>query len=266
MDTTPGKGLVPLGPKTPLSRLALAGFALSVIGVAAAVMAAEGTRVDWWNFGQGFRILRAAAYFGLAGTALSLGGAIVARAGRGGRGFVLALLGMVLGMVAFGVPGTWYFMAGRLPMIHDISTDTENPPRFVAILPLRKDAPNPAQYGGPEVAAKQRAAYPDVRPLLVALPPSEAYDISLETARRMEWRIVAAEPSEGRIEAVATTRWFGFKDDVVVRITPAANRGSIIDIRSVSRVGMSDIGTNARRIQSFLKTVADAARKRSGNS
>jgi uncharacterized protein (DUF1499 family) len=75
----------------------------------------------------------------------------------------------------------------------------------------------------------------------------------------MNWRIVEGNPSERRIEAVATTRWFGFKDDIVIRISPAANGGSVLDIRSVSRVGLSDLGTNARRIRTFLKTFSDAA-------
>lgn len=266
MNEIPGKGLVPLGPKPPLSRLAVAGCLLSAIGVAAAMQAGYGTRLGWWPFDQGFRILFGAACLGGAGAAFSLGAAIVTRPGRFRRGFVPALLGIALGTTAFGVPANWYIMARRLPMIHDISTDTANPPRFVAILPLRKDAANPAQYGGPEVAAKQQAAYGDIRPLPVAVSPSQAYEIALEASRQMGWQIVAGSPSEGRVEAVATTLWFGFRDDIVIRVTAAANGGSIVDIRSVSRVGKSDIGTNARRIRAFLETVAAAARIRSRTS
>jgi uncharacterized protein (DUF1499 family) len=259
MSAISGKGLIPLGPKPPLSRLAIAGFLFSALAAAAAMCAGTGARVGWWDFRQGFKVLNGAAYLGIAGTVLSLAGAILSRPGSRRRGFVLALLGIVLGTVAFGVPGNWYMLAKHVPMIHDITTDTENPPSFVDILPLRKDAPNPARYGGPEVAAKQRAAYPDIRPLAVAVSPSRAYETALDTAHRMKWQVVAAVPSEGRIEAVATTRWFGFKDDVVIRIAPATGGGSIVDIRSVSRVGKSDIGTNAGRIRSFLETVAGAA-------
>ncbi len=260
------KGLVPLGPKEPLPRPTIAGLVISAIAVAAAVLSGYGTRLGWWDFRQGFRILNGAAYFGIAGTALSLGGAIRSRPGRHRRGFILALLGLVLGAVAVAVPGRWYELARHLPMIHDISTDTGNPPQFVAILPLRKDAPNPAQYGGPEVAAKQHAAYPDIRPLQLPIPPSQAYRIALDAAQRMGWKVVAAIPSEGRIEAVATTRWFGFKDDVVVRITARGDSESTVDIRSVSRVGKSDIGTNARRIRSFLQIVVEFARNASRKS
>ncbi len=182
-------------------------------------------------------------------------------------GFVLSAIGItaamgagagiVLGALAFGVPGNWYRIAKEVPMIHDITTDTENPPVFVSALALRKNAPNSAVYGGPEIAARQHAAYPDIRPLVSDLPPARAFERSLSVARQMGWNIVDENPAEGRIEATATTRWFGFKDDVVLRIAPAAGAGSRVDIRSVSRVGRSDVGTNARRIRAFLRKFAE---------
>jgi uncharacterized protein (DUF1499 family) len=210
-----------------------------------------------WDFRQGFRILNWAAYFGIAGTTLSLAGAILGRPGKGRRGFPLAVAGIVLGALAFGVPGNWYWIAKEVPMIHDITTDTENPPVFVSILALRKDAPNSAIYGGPEVAARQHVAYPDIRPLVSDLPPARAFERSRSVARQMGWKIVDEDPAEGRIEAIATTQWFGFKDDIVLRIAPSAGTGSRIDIRSVSRVGRSDVGTNALRIRAFLRKFAD---------
>ena len=142
-----------------------------------------------------------------------------------------------------------------MPFIHDVTTDLENPPPFVAILPLRASAPNTAEYGGPEVAAQQRAGYPDLGPLTLQVPPEQAFSRALAAGRDMGWEIVANEPTEGRIEATATTLWFGFKDDVVVRVTPT-NGGSRIDVRSVSRVGKSDVGANAERITAYLARIA----------
>jgi len=234
------------------------GFVLSAIAIAAAMGAGAGARLAYWDFRMGFRILNWAAWFGIAGTTLSLAGAILGRPGKGRGGFPSAVAGIVLGALAFGVPGNWYRIAKEVPMIHDITTDTENPPVFVSVLPLRKDAPNSAAYGGPEIAAQQRAAYPDIRPLVSDLPPEKAYDRARTAARKMGWIIVDENPAEGRIEATATTRWFGFKDDVVLRIVPAAGNGSRVDIRSVSRVGRSDVGTNARRIRAFLKMFTEA--------
>lgn len=239
-----------------------AGILVSAIGAAAAAGAGIGTRLGWWDFRLGFKVLNWAAYFGAAGATLSIAGAVLSRPGLRRRGFPIGVLGLVLGAVSFGVPAFWFGTAKKVPMIHDISTDTENPPGFVSILALRKDAPNPSDYGGPEVAAKQMAAYPDIRPLPVPLPLPETYDAALAAARRMRWEIVGGDPADGRIEAVATTRWFGFKDDIVIRISPTGDRECLLDIRSVSRVGRSDVGTNARRIRAFFKTFAAARESR----
>ena len=236
------------------------GFVLSAIAITAAMGAGAGVRLAFWDFRQGFKILNWAAYFGIAGTAVSLAGAILGRPGQGRRGFLPAVAGIVLGTLAFGVPGYWYRTAKQLPKIHDITTDTENPPVFVSVLPLRKDAPNSGTYGGPEIAAQQHAAYPDIRPLVSDIPPALAYERARSVARKMCWEIVGENPAQGRIEATATTRWFGFKDDIVVRIAPSAANGSRLDLRSVSRVGRSDVGTNARRIRAFLKKFAEESK------
>lgn len=242
-----------------IHRPALAAFLLSAAAALAAGIAGPGYRAGWWGFRQGFDVLRWAAYLGAAGAAASALAALLTRPGSGRRGFAIALLGIALGAASFGVPYGWSRIASQVPRIHDITTDTENPPAFVAILPLREDAPNPAEYGGPEIAAKQRAAYPDIRPFRTGASPSLAYEAALVTAERMDWEVVEGNPSEGRIEAVAATRWFGFKDDVVIRISPAPGGGSVLDIRSVSRVGISDVGTNACRIRAFLGRFAKAA-------
>jgi uncharacterized protein (DUF1499 family) len=152
--------------------------------------------------------------------------------------------------VSAAIPLYFLAQARSVPPIHDITTDTEKPPQFVAILPLRASAANPPGYD-PKVGEVQKGAYPQIRPLALAVPPAAAFARALAAAREMGWEIVAAEEKEGRIEAVATTRWFGFKDDVVVRLTPAAG-GARVDVRSKSRVGRSDVGANAKRIERFL--------------
>jgi uncharacterized protein (DUF1499 family) len=212
------------------------------------VAAGPGTRLGLWDFRTGFQLLRWGAYLGIAGAGLG----IVALLWRPlGSRLWRPLLAIALGAVAALVPWLWMERAGRVPAIHDITTDTERPPEFVAVLPLRAGAPNPAAYGGPEVAAKQRAAYPDIAPLRLEQSPAEAFSHALSEARTSGWEIVAADSAAGRIEATATTAWFGFKDDVVVRVT-AEGSGSRVDVRSVSRVGLSDVGTNASHIRGYL--------------
>jgi uncharacterized protein (DUF1499 family) len=73
----------------------------------------------------------------------------------------------------------------------------------------------------------------------------------------MQWEIVATDSSAGRIEATATTRVFRFKDDVVIRIRPR-DSGSRLDIRSVSRIGGSDLGKNASRIRDFIARLRES--------
>ena len=106
-------------------------------------------------------------------------------------------------------------------------------------------------YGGPAIAAQQKKAYPDLKPAVLGVPPAQAFDRAVDAAKKQGWEIVAAVPAAGRIEATDTTRWFGFKDDVVIRVRPEG-AGSRVDVRSVSRVGRGDVGTNARRIRGFL--------------
>ena len=242
----------------PLSRVALGGFVLALIAALLLFLAGTGYRLGWWDFRPGLTVFRWAAYGGATAVVLSLLGMFFTRSGSTHRGFSLAVIGLVVGLVVTWIPWQWWQVVQRVPMIHDITTDTETPPAFVAILPLRAGAPNSADYGGPEIAAQQRTGYPDLKPLTLQIPPAQAFTHALEAARSMGWEIAANEPTEGRIEATDTTFWFGFKDDVVVRITPAGS-GSRIDVRSVSRVGRSDVGTNAKRITAYLERITRVA-------
>ena len=242
----------------PLSRIALGGFVLALVAGLMLILAGAGYRLGWWDFRPGLTIFRWAAYGGAAAVVLSLLGTFFTRSGSTRRGFSLAVIGLVVGLVVAWIPWQWWQVVKSVPMIHDITTDTETPPVFVAILPLRAGAPNTAEYGGPEIAAQQRTGYPDLKPLTLAIPPAQAFPHALAVAREMGWEIAANEPTEGRIEATDTTFWFGFKDDVVVRITPAGS-GSCIDVRSVSRVGKSDVGKNAERITAYLQRIARVA-------
>jgi uncharacterized protein (DUF1499 family) len=227
----------------------------ALLGLLAAVLvlaAGPGTRFGLWDFRTGFSALRWGAYAGLAAVAV----AVVLFLVRPGSGGVVPLvLGLLLGLGAAFVPWRWMQQARRVPPIHDITTDLDRPPKFVAVLPLRAGAPNPPTYGGPEVADAQRRSYPDIKPLLLGVPAGAAYSRALASARGMGWELVATDSTTGRIEATATTPWFGFKDDVVVRVRPEGP-GSRIDVRSVSRVGKSDVGANAQRIRTYLADVA----------
>ena len=134
------------------------------------------------------------------------------------------------------------------PAIHDITTDMLDPPRFVEA--VQYVTPGRTVYGGDELANQQREAYPDITPIMVAKSPDEAFSLALEVARDMGWENIVSNTGEQRIEATDTTWWFGFVDDIVIRIR-SEEIGSRIDVRSLSRVGVGDLGENAARIRRF---------------
>jgi hypothetical protein len=221
---------------------ALAAFLLLIGG--------PGTRFGLWDFRDGFLMMRWAAYMGLVSAGLALTLLIIPRM-RMGQG-VWLLSACVIGLGVAYVPWQLQQLARSVPPIHDITTDTLDPPEFIAILPLRAEAPNPPGYAGEEVARLQQEAYPDILSCRLDAGAEIAFEQALAAARKMGWEIVTANSATGRIEAIATTFWYGFKDDVVVRIGED-NGGSIIDVRSKSRVGRSDLGANASRIRVYLE-------------
>ncbi|MDZ7789436.1 MAG: DUF1499 domain-containing protein [Xanthomonadales bacterium] len=231
--------------------------ALRVIVVAIAVVAAllllvagPGTRLAWWDFGFGFTLMRWALYGGVAAGGLAVLMLLIPATRRGGVAALLAAV--VIGLGTAALPYSLVQKARSVPPIHDITTDMANPPEFVAIAPLRAEAPNPVEYAGEETAAQQREAYPEIKTLHIDAWPAIVFEHALETAQARGWEIVEADESKGRIEATATTFWFGFKDDVVIRLR-GDNNGTAVDMRSKSRVGRSDVGANAARIEAFLE-------------
>lgn len=196
-------------------------------------------------------IFRYGFYIAVAGIALSLATIVPTRPGDRRRGFVAALLAIAIGAAAAYMPLNWFLRARQSPELNDISTDIVNPPAMVVTLQLRRGAANPPAYPGAGAGVLQRAAYPDIAPVILPVPPAEAFRRVDNVATAMDWDVVARAPADGRLEAVATSQWFGFRDDIVVRIRPDGT-GSKVDIRSKSRVGESDLGVNARRIRDFI--------------
>ena len=223
---------------------------LAIIAAAAVVASGFGARFGIWTFGIGFGVLRWGVYASFAVAALAFVALVVPKWRTNNVASLAAAL--AIGLVAGAVPAYWFEKGISVPPINDITTDTTDPPTFVAIAPLRADVRVPTTYPGEAFAKQQHAAYPDIKPVEVEAWPPTAFARALDTAKRMGWAIVAADPVAGRIEATATTPWFGFKDDVVIRITPEPG-GSRLDIRSVSRVGQSDLGANAARIRSYVE-------------
>jgi uncharacterized protein (DUF1499 family) len=203
-----------------------------VVGIALAaplllMSSGPGVRFGLWGYSAGFMLLRWSLIVGLAAAAGALVGLSIPRVRRG---FVLRLvIALALGLGTAFVPYEFQRRARAVPPINDIATDLQTP-----------------------YADQQRKAYPDIQPLRLPVPPAQAYPEALAAAQAMGWEIVSQDPAAGRFEAVDTTLWFGFKDDVTVRVA-ADGADSRVDVRSKSRVGKGDAGTNAKRIRAYLK-------------
>jgi uncharacterized protein (DUF1499 family) len=234
------------GSRPETSKAAAIGCWLGLLGVLVLLIAGPGYRGHVWNLKIGLLVMIPAALFlGLIAIILSVIG--IFRSQNKGRG----LLGLILGLIAAGLPAGNINTAAHSP-IHDVSTDTNNPPQFLAVMPARNavQGGNSTTYDD-KTAQKQREIYPDITPVNLDIAPAQAFDRALAAARGFGWEIVANDPAQGRIEATATTFWFGFKDDIVIRITPQGS-GSRVDVRSLSRIGESDVGMNAKRIRSYV--------------
>ena len=215
-------------------------------GSAAVLAAPFGYRIGVAPLGLAFLLLAVGVLL-IAVSAGVLGARMGRRTGRRDRTAWAALAAAV---AVGAVPMTTLVSGRGAPPIHDITTDTEDPPTFVAAVAL--NTPGRTDYEGPALAERQRSAYPDLRTAVLPVAPAGAFRRALGVAQRMGWELLATDPDTLRIEATDRSFWFGFHDDVVVRITAAGESGSRVDVRSLSRVGVGDLGVNARRVREFL--------------
>jgi uncharacterized protein (DUF1499 family) len=227
-----------------------------------ALLSGQLNRFSLAGLGTAFMTLLAGLGLTVVGTAAAIVGITISLVKRLPIQRITAVIGIVAGLGVTAYVCSWIMKANSAPPIHDITTDLTDPPAFVAVLPLRAraHAVNPPEYVRQmrirdkiiDVPQLQREYYPDIKPLYLSLPPDQALAKARAVAGKMGWRLDAYVPSQGRLEATAHTFFFDFKDDVVVRVTPSGG-GSRIDVRSESRIGGSDVGTNAARIRRFLQ-------------
>jgi uncharacterized protein (DUF1499 family) len=231
--------------------LAYLAVGVALTGGAVLAVAGPGYQMGWWPLGTGLReMLRWGAYIGIGGAVLGLVALALNTPRVSMKGFLLAALAVAGGVIVAGIPWQWQRTAQQVPPIHDITTDTVTPPTFDAVVALREGA-NPLAYTTAKAEA-QRAGYPDLGPLFLEASPADTYARALALVSARGWELVSDDAASRRIEATDTTRWFGFKDDVVIRVSALPDGGSRVDMRSISRVGRGDVGTNARRIEAFL--------------
>jgi len=223
-----------------LSYLAILGFPLSVLG----------TRLGLFHFRVGFTGLSYTVYLSVAVLVVGLIVAYIKRSSnpsdsKMARNAALLCLLPILGI------GSQLMTAQSVPAIHNITTDIDNPPLFATIAGLRTEEHNPLAYDKEKMAPLQQQAYPEVKTIVTTLSKKEAHDRAIAVAKELGWEIVDQNYFTGMIEATETTLLWGFKDDIAIRVD-GHGKDIAVDLRSVSRVGQSDLGANAKRINKFI--------------
>jgi len=240
------------------------------------VVAAFGTKFGlWgWEFGLGTLTAKVALLFVILGVVVGLLSLLAAVLINPRKGIVIAVIGLLVPLVGLGKLVKTKSIAEKLPFIHDVTTDTQDPPLFGEVVLAERAATkgvNTADYKGKMapvthkdgtkseslVAALQTQAYPQIRSRILTETDEAAFTLALEAAKSMGWKIKETDPETGRIDATETSFWYGFKDDITIRLRKSEGGGTLVDVRSLSRVGGSDLGANAARIEAFLESLSN---------
>jgi hypothetical protein len=227
----------------------------SIIGALLMIMGGFGTRVGMWTYNGGFNVSSGGVVLAAAGFFLGVIGYVVSwrkglKSERSSLLFALLICTVLLAQFAMQINAL-----SSVPLIHNISTDTEDPPAFDVLVAVREaDGANPLAYDAAVLAPQQRQAYPWVVTLNSSVNPGIMVNSAVSALEDLGIEVVNVSAAQGIVEGTDTTFWYGFKDDLVVRVRAAeAGSGSVVDIRSVSRVGRSDLGLNAKRIGAILE-------------
>ncbi|MDE1173311.1 MAG: DUF1499 domain-containing protein [Parvibaculaceae bacterium] len=234
------------------SFVATLGFTISIIGFLVVAAAILSSRLELVEFRLSISALALGGAIGVLGLIVSLIAILLNLLGSK-RGMGKAILGLLLGLAISAPIAQAIAIGAKVPRIHDISTDLRNPPTFEAALPLRGSVANPLdRLDPPDLAELQMRAYPDLKTMYARGDGQEIFARALEVAKAQGWEINAVHPETGIIEATATSRIMAFRDDIVIRLAEDPSGLISIDMRSVSRVGQTDLGANANHIRDFF--------------
>lgn len=250
----------------PARRLAALALILAAGGALAGLLAALGSGAELWSFRPAFTVLRWAFFTAAAGGVLALVALVWGLASRA-HATVLSVIALVFAVGYCGYVGSWVRVASSAPAIHDVSTDLADPPQFRALAVRADNLDKIPDLDDPALAALpplerlhevQRRRYPELTSVRLPVAPDRALALVADQMAARGWTIAARDPQAGTVEATATVSLFRFRDDIVARVRPAPG-GSLVDLRSISRVGGSDLGVNAGRVRDFAADLHAAA-------
>jgi uncharacterized protein (DUF1499 family) len=232
------------------SRLALTAAVFGAVGLFDPLLGIALAHFGITDPFTGFRLFLLGLATAIVAGLLGLGALYTTRAASNRRGRPLAYVGIVAALVAFAVVAIGNAPRGDAPPINDISTDLSDPPAFPEDPSgENRDMAFPAGFAEQIQAT---ASYQDLQPIRVARPPAEVFADAVAAVKRLGWEGVSADPASGTIVASERTKLFRFVDDVAIRVRDDGTGGSVVDVRSKSRVGIGDIGANAARIRRFF--------------
>ncbi len=231
---------------------------LGILGILMPILGALGTRAGLWPFAIGVFSVPGGLLLAVIG--LALGIIALLRVRKRGARLVLPAHGAALSLLVGLYLGSIMTSAFIVPPIHNVSTDIEDPPKFTAAHALRGEGANSLEYDSGRLGPLQRESYPEVQPLVMEISGAEMYELARRALLDMGMELTREDPQAGEIEAVASTFWFEFKDDIVVRLSEAKN-GTRMDVRSVSRAGIGDSGVNAERILEVIRRVQESSQQ-----
>ncbi len=237
-----------------VSTMATVSVAFMGVALPAMALGAFGAHFEILPTFAGFSIFLLGIFMGVLAFISGAIGLFQTRPAKGLLGRNLAAAGFVIGgvillsAVGLAVPG-----GERLPPINDITTDQSDPPAFDIANSVQENRGQDMSYPA-YFADQQREFYPDIQPIPMELPAAEAFERALEAAGPLHWEIISQTETPYSFEAISTSSFFHFVDDIVVRVRPsetAPESASIVDVRSRSRMGKGDLGANAARIRAF---------------
>ncbi len=247
-----------------VSKMAVVSMAFMGVALPAMAFGAFGAHFEILPIFAGFGIFFLGIFLGILAFITGGVGLFHTRPSKGYLGRNLAAAGFVIGgvitlsAVGLSVPGGEY-----VPPINDITTDQSDPPQFTIAMEISENRGQDLSYPS-EFAQLQRESYPDIEPIAIALPATQAFERARDAAHALKWELVAQNEASTSFEATHTSSFFHFIDDIIVRVRPAEaspESASIVDVRSRSRMGQGDLGANAARIRAFREKLAAPATK-----
>ena len=226
-------------------------FIVGLIALAALPIGALGHRFGLWGLVTGTALVFSGIVLATIVLVLGVAALVFVRTRRRPADRMPALIGLAASLAVAVVMGPQYSKAVSLPTTNDVTTDRDDPPVFEQLAANSAPGANLLDYTEEE-ARVQAEGYPDLTGIRTTGGVGENLAKAVALARVLGWKVVSENAPGGIVEMTATTFWFGFQDDVAIRVRRGGDE-TVVDLRSASRVGLHDLGANADRIRAFLE-------------